>query len=106
MLLILMGLFIVGGEIVVRWTPHPDNIQIVVVTQCDKNATQLHFRAYNSWPIAPDDRERTFRRVPTPVGQKCLIGAQVLRKWDGWDGSDGTLRSGEYQLLPHIEEEP
>ena len=74
------------------------------MAQCDKNAKQPYFRAYNSWPIGPDDRERTFRRVPTPVGQKCLIGAQILRAPSNWDGDESKLQSGEYQLLPHVEE--
>lgn len=107
MWLLLMGLFILPTELVVRWTPHPDNVQIVVVYRCEKTTSPVRpvFWAYNSWPIGPDDRERTFRRVPTPIGQKCLIAAQIRRSFEGWDGNDATLKSGEYQLIPHIEEE-
>ena len=98
MSLLLLSIFLLPNELLVRWTPHEDNHQIVIVYKCEKSEGHPPFTAYNVWPIEPDDMERTFRRVPTPLGQKCWIGVHVLRVYEGWDGDESTLRVGEYNL--------
>ena len=101
--LVFLSLVITGDSIKLTWTPHPDNERITIVYDCAKDFSHPSFRAVNTWEITPTQMEGTFRRVPTPVGQKCWIAAQVLRGGEGWNGAEETLKSGEYQIMTWVE---
>ena len=105
LLALLIGLALIGDQIRVTWDPHPDNYRVAIVYDCAKDNTHGPFRAVNVFFVEPHDRGRLFRRVPTPVGQKCFITAQIQRRPTDWDGSEDTLEPGEYQIIAHTEED-
>lgn len=101
----LMIAAIMGDDLRVGWAPHPDNYQLRVVYQCDKDADQGPFLAVNAWDISPNSGSMVVRRLHTPYGQKCLIATYIMRiPAGGWDGDERNLAIGEWQIISHAED--
>lgn len=101
---VIVVLAIMGDDIRAGWAPHPDNYQLRVVYQCDKDADQGPFFALNAWDIPTGSGAMTVRRLHTPYGQKCLIAAYIMRALPGWDGDERNLAIGEWQIIAHVED--
>ena len=100
---LLMTLVVAGERLEIRWTPHPDNLKLTVVYHCNKDSAHPAFYAVNVWDIPSTESYTAVHRIMTPVGQQCLIGAQVMRGYAGWDGDQDKLIRAEWQLLVHTE---
>ena len=100
---LLLTLVVLGQQIRLSWTAHPDNAWVWISYQCDKTATRPAFWAVNAFEIGAEDTARTIRRVTTPAGQRCWIAGHVLRTYPEWDGDGDTLLRAEYSAMPYTE---
>lgn len=101
---VLMLAAIMGDDLHVAWGPHPDNIQLRVGYNCEKDASHPSFLAVNVFDIEPGQGTARVRRLPTPVGQQCLIALYIMRTPPNWDGAESNMVVAEWQVLSHKEQ--
>ena len=73
---VLLTLLAVEGGWQATWTPHADNVSVVIVIDCDR---QHPFRAVQRFEISPSASTGTFYRPETPEGSSCLVSGYVMR---------------------------
>ena len=100
----LMLVAIMGDDLHVAWGPHPDNIQLRVGYNCEKDASHPSFLAVNVFDIEPGQGTARVRRLPTPVGQQCLIALYIMRTPPNWDGAESNMVVAEWQVMSHKEQ--
>ena len=72
----LLLLAAIGSDWQATWTPHAENVALLLVTECD----QRHpFRAVQRFDIEPGASTARFVRLDVPDGAQCYVSGYVMR---------------------------